>query len=110
VQPEGANWMVRGKLARLGGDLKGNPFKSVVDLIPHEDMKMKRDVSARGMAESMLHFQICVNVLDFQFVSFVIYCFLSFDPILSIHRPLSNHCSSTATSARFQPVMRKLRP
>ena len=68
VQPIGANWTVRGKLARLGGDLKGNPFKVVVDLILHEDLKMKRDISAQGMAEQMMYFQICVSVL--------IHCFL----------------------------------
>jgi hypothetical protein len=59
----GANWTVGGKLARLGGELKGNPFKAVADLIPHEELKMKHDVPVRGMAENMLHFQACVSVL-----------------------------------------------
>jgi hypothetical protein len=38
VQPEGANWTVRGKLARFEGDLKGNPFKAMVDLIDHDKL------------------------------------------------------------------------
>jgi hypothetical protein len=54
---------IRGKLARLGGDLKGNPFKAVVDLVDHEKFQMKRDTSVQGMAEEMLTFQFLVNVL-----------------------------------------------
>ena len=38
IQPEGANWTVEEKLAKLGGDLKGNPFKVVVDLIDHDKL------------------------------------------------------------------------
>jgi hypothetical protein len=38
--------MFEGKLAKLGRDLKGNPFKAVVDLVDHEKLKMKHDVSA----------------------------------------------------------------
>ena len=55
--------MIGGKLAKLGRDLKGNPFKAVVDLIDHEKLQMKRDISARGMAEEMLSFQFFVSVL-----------------------------------------------
>jgi hypothetical protein len=57
--------MFEGKLAKLGGDLKGNPFKAVVDLVDHEKLKMKRDVSARGMAEEMLtmHFLVSIPTL-----------------------------------------------
>jgi hypothetical protein len=50
IQPERANWMIGGRLAKLGGDLKVNPFKAMVDLINHEKLKMNGDVSARGMA------------------------------------------------------------
>jgi hypothetical protein len=34
--------------------LKGNPFKAVVDLVDHDKLQMKHDVSTRGMAEEML--------------------------------------------------------
>jgi hypothetical protein len=57
IRPSGANWTIGRQLARVGGDLKGNPFKAMVDLIPHEDMKMECDAFVRGMAENMLHFQ-----------------------------------------------------
>jgi hypothetical protein len=36
--------MFERKLAKLGGDLKGNPFKAIVDLVDHEKLKMKRNV------------------------------------------------------------------
>jgi hypothetical protein len=36
--PQGANWTFGGKLAKLGGDLKGNPFKAVVDLVDHDKL------------------------------------------------------------------------
>ena len=68
VHIEGANWSVRGKLARLGGDLKGNLFKAVVELIDHDKLQMKRDVLANGMAEEMLFFQICVSFLITHFL------------------------------------------
>ena len=55
--------MARGKLARLGGDLKGNPFKAVAELIDHDKLEMERDVSAHGMAEEMLFFQIYISIL-----------------------------------------------
>ena len=71
IQLEGANWTVRGKLAKLGGDLKGKlPFKVMVDLIDHKKLQMKRDISTRGMAEEMLSFQFFVSVLVFAFFSF----------------------------------------
>jgi hypothetical protein len=54
IQPVGANWTIRGKLAKLGRDLKGNPFKVVVDLVDHEKLQMKCDVLAQGMSEEML--------------------------------------------------------
>ena len=38
IQPEGANWKIERKLAKLGGDLKGNPFKAVLDLIDHDKL------------------------------------------------------------------------
>jgi hypothetical protein len=38
IQSEGANWTVGGKLAKLGGDFKGNPFKAMVDLVDHEGL------------------------------------------------------------------------
>ena len=63
IQPEGVNWTVGGKLAKLGGDLKGNPFKAMVDLIDHEKLQMKCDISARGVVEEMLSFQFFVSVL-----------------------------------------------
>ena len=43
--------------------MKGNPFKAVVDLIDHEKLQMKCDISARGMAKEMLSFQFFVSVL-----------------------------------------------
>ena len=46
MQVVGANWTVKGKLARLGGDLKGNPFKAVANLIDHDKLQMERDISA----------------------------------------------------------------
>ena len=54
IQPKGANWKIGGKLAKLDGDLKGNPFKAVLDLIDHDKLQMKRDIFARGMVEEML--------------------------------------------------------
>ena len=59
------NWTVEGKLAKLGGDLKGNPFKAVVDLIDHDKLQMKRDIFARAMTEEMLTFQFLVSALVF---------------------------------------------
>ena len=70
IQPEWAKWMFEGKLAKLGRDLKGNPFKAMVDLIDYEKLKMKHDVSAQGMAEEMLSFQFLVSVLALAFFSF----------------------------------------
>ena len=63
VHVEGANWTVKGKLTKLGGDLKGNPFKAVVDLIDHDKLQMECDVSAHVMAEEMIFFHICVSIL-----------------------------------------------
>jgi hypothetical protein len=54
IQPEGANWIVEERLAKLGGDFKGNPFKAVVDLVDHEGLRLKRDITLRGVAEKML--------------------------------------------------------
>ena len=70
VNPASANWTVRGKLAKLGGDLKGNPFQAVVDLIPHEKLQMERDISAGGIAEQMMY--LCSSYL----FSFLVYNFL----------------------------------
>jgi hypothetical protein len=70
IQLERANWTIEGKLAKLRGDLEGNPFKAMVDLIDHEKLQMKRDVSAQGMAEEMLSFQFLVSVIAFAFFSF----------------------------------------
>ena len=74
IQPEGANWTIGGKLAKLGGDLKGNPFKVVVDLIDHDKLQMKRDISTRAMTEEMLTFQFLVSilVLSFPFIRFLV--------------------------------------
>jgi hypothetical protein len=38
IQPEGANWTFRGRLAKLRGDLKGNPFKAMVDMVDHKNL------------------------------------------------------------------------
>jgi hypothetical protein len=63
IQPEGANWTFKGRLAKLGGELKGNPFKAVVDLVDHDKLQLKkRDVSARGMAEEMLTMHFLVRI------------------------------------------------
>ena len=67
IQSEEANWTIGGKLAKLGGDLKGNPFKVVVDMIDHEKLQMKHDIFARGMAEKMLSFQFFVSILILDF-------------------------------------------
>jgi hypothetical protein len=49
-------------LAKIGGDLKGNPFKDMVNLVDHEKLQLKKlDVSARGMAEEMLTMQFLVS-------------------------------------------------
>jgi hypothetical protein len=69
IQPEGANWTIGRKLAKLRRDLKGNPFKAVVDLVDHEKFQIKCDKSARGIAEEMLTFQFLVSVLAFRFLS-----------------------------------------
>jgi hypothetical protein len=62
IQPEGANWTVGGKLAKLGGDFKGIPFKAVVDLVDHEGLRLKRDITLRGVAEEMLTMQCLVGI------------------------------------------------
>jgi hypothetical protein len=62
IQPEGANWIVGGKLAKLGGDFKSNPFKAVVDLVDHEGLQLKRDITLRGVAEEMLTMQCLVSI------------------------------------------------
>jgi hypothetical protein len=47
IQPEGVNWTFEGRLAKLRGNLKGNPFKAMVDLVDHEKLQLKkRNVSA----------------------------------------------------------------
>ena len=56
-------------MAKLGGDLKDNPFKAVLDLIDHDKLQMKHDISARGMAEEMLTFQFLVSTLVHSFPS-----------------------------------------
>jgi hypothetical protein len=62
----------------------------VVDLIDHEKLQMKRDTSARGMAEKMLTFQFLVNVLVILFLSF------------------NNHFLSNPVSFRLQGFLRSL--
>jgi hypothetical protein len=62
IKPEGANWTVGGKLAKLGGDFKGNPFKAVVDLVDHDGLRLKRDITLRGVAKEMLTMQCLVSV------------------------------------------------
>jgi hypothetical protein len=51
IRPSGVDWIVGGKLAKLGGNLNGNPFQALVDSIPHEDLKMEHDILAQGMVE-----------------------------------------------------------
>jgi hypothetical protein len=63
-------------LAKFGGDLKGNPFKAMVDLVDHGKLQMKWDVSARGMVEEMLTMQFLVKFFAFHFLSFS-YSFLA---------------------------------
>jgi hypothetical protein len=68
IQPEGADWAFRGKLAKFGGELKGNPVKAVFDLVDHQNLRLKnRDLSARGMAEEMLslHFLVSQSLMYF---------------------------------------------
>jgi hypothetical protein len=68
IQPEGANWTFRGRLAKLGGDLKGKPFKAVVDLVDHKNLQLKqRNISAQGMVEEMLtmHFLVSIPTLGY---------------------------------------------
>ena len=55
--------MVRRKLARLGGNLKGNLFKVVAELIDHDKLQMERDIFANDMAEDMLFFKIYIRSL-----------------------------------------------
>jgi hypothetical protein len=62
VKPEGANWTVGRKLAKLGGDFKSNPFKAVVDLVDHDGLRLKRDITLCGVAEEMLTMQCLVSV------------------------------------------------
>ena len=69
IQPEGANRKIGGKLAKLGGVLKGNPFKAILDLIDHDKLQMKRDISARVMTEEMLTLQFLVSTLMHSFPS-----------------------------------------
>jgi hypothetical protein len=51
IRPSKVDWIVGGKLAKLGGYLKGNPFQALMGLIPHEDFKMECDILVQGMAE-----------------------------------------------------------
>jgi hypothetical protein len=60
-------------LTKLREDLKG---KAVVDLVDHDKLQMKRDVSARGMVEEMLTMQFLVSIPHFVFFPFHIH-FLS---------------------------------
>jgi hypothetical protein len=71
IQPEGANWMIGERLAKLGRDLKGNLFKEVVDLVDHNKLQINRDVSAQGMAEEMLTMQFLVKCSIFRLLSFL---------------------------------------
>jgi hypothetical protein len=61
IKSEGANWTVGGKLAKLGGDFKSNPFKAMVDVVDHEGLRLKRDITLRGVAEEMLTMQCLVS-------------------------------------------------
>jgi hypothetical protein len=68
IQPEGANWTFRGRLAKLGGDLKRKPFKAVVDLVHHKNLQLKQcNIPAQGMAEEMLtmHFLVSSPTLGY---------------------------------------------
>ena len=63
VKPSRVDWTVGGKLAKLKGDFKGNPFQVLLDLIPHEKLKMEHNIPAQGMAEQMMYFKLYVSVL-----------------------------------------------
>jgi hypothetical protein len=79
VKPEGANWTVGGRLAKLGGEFKSNPFKAVVDLVDHDGLQLKRNITLRGVAEEMLTMQCLVNVdhaLNLSFRIFLTSCLL----------------------------------
>ena len=62
IKPVGADWTVRWHLAQFYNDLLGNPFQALLDLIPHGNLSMMRDVSAWGMAEQMLFFRLVASI------------------------------------------------
>ena len=95
----GANWSVKGKLARLEGDLKGNPFKALAELIDHDKLQMERDVSTNGMAKEILFFQICISCL-INYFPLLFITLVSVTLFLSGHRSLSNLCCYTVMPGR----------
>jgi hypothetical protein len=88
IKLEGANWTVGGKLAKLGGNFKSNPFKAVVDLVDHDGLRLKRDITLCGVAEEMLTMQCLVsvdhasnlNLRIFFLTSCLLFCRLSSSP------------------------------
>jgi hypothetical protein len=70
IQPEGANLMIGERLAKLGGDLKGNLVKVMLDLVDHDKLQMNWNLSTRGMVEEMLTMQFLVKCSIFRLLSF----------------------------------------
>jgi hypothetical protein len=101
VKSEGANWTVGGKLAKLGGDFKSNPFKAVVDLVDHEGLRLKRDITLRGVAEEMLTMQCLVSVDHASNLPLRISLFF-FHRVCFACRLSSGPQSSTAICGRFR--------
>jgi hypothetical protein len=75
IKLEGANWTVGGKLAKLGGDFKSNPFKAMVDLVDHDGLRLKWYITLRGVVEEMLTMQCLVSVDHASNLTFRIFFF-----------------------------------
>jgi hypothetical protein len=86
IQPEGANWTVGGRFTKLGGDFKGNPFKAEVDLVDHEGLRLKQNITLRGVVEEMLTMQCLVGIhhiiasmfSDLSLMTFFLICLQAF--------------------------------
>jgi hypothetical protein len=61
VKPSDMDWTVGKPLSKLGGKLKMNLFQALVDIIPHETLTGDWDYSSRGIAETMLYYQLVVS-------------------------------------------------
>jgi hypothetical protein len=91
-------------LAKLRGDFKGNPFKAVVDLVDHEGLRLKRDITLHGIVEEMLTMQCLVGIHYIQapmFFGSFSFDILSF--LIASFSPVHGFVSSTATYGRSQP-------